>query len=175
MSRVVTDTFDLPPPRSGYRNRPRLFPEQPYRDLLAISGVSEPVSWVQAWQARLAHLSPAPTAHPSLLWGGWLPLLERCRQLVDSGERHVLGLNGPIGAGKSTLLALIKRLGPRAGPADRGGIDRRPLSALDGAKAGHGRQSLRCAARSTRQPRSRPGPGRHRPVAPGRNAGAAPL
>ena len=87
-----------------------LFPEQPYRDLLAISGVSEPVSWVQAWQARLAHLNPAPTAHPSLLWGGWLPLLERCRQLVDSGERHVLGLNGPIGAGKSTLLALITTL-----------------------------------------------------------------
>ncbi|WP_259722547.1 hypothetical protein [Synechococcus sp. CS-1328] len=88
----------------------RLFPEQPYRDLLAISGVSEPVNWVQEWKTQLTHLSPAPTAHPSLLWGGWLPLLERCRQLVDSGERHVLGLNGPIGAGKSTLLALITRL-----------------------------------------------------------------
>ncbi|MEA5473727.1 hypothetical protein VB716_05785 [Synechococcus sp. CCY9201] len=108
MSRVVTDTDSAAP---LWLSEPaRMFPEQPYRDLLAIGGVTEPVSWVQKWKTQLAHLSPAPTAHPSLLWGGWLPLLERCRQLVDSGERHVLGLNGPIGAGKSTLLALITRL-----------------------------------------------------------------
>ncbi|MEB3264013.1 MAG: hypothetical protein VKJ66_06545 [Synechococcus sp.] len=90
----------------------RLFPEPPYRRLLAALGVVDPPAWVEGWRPTLAALE-LPPAHPSLLWGGWLPLLERCRGLLQRGERSVLGLNGPTGAGKSTLMAAITALARR--------------------------------------------------------------
>ncbi|MFM7675931.1 MAG: hypothetical protein ACKO5F_10180 [Synechococcus sp.] len=92
----------------------RLFPEPPYGRLLAQLGVVDPPAWGEGWRGELAALA-LPPAHPSLVWGAWLPLLERCRGLLARGERAVVGLNGPTGAGKSTLMAAITALARRHG------------------------------------------------------------
>ncbi|MFY8147985.1 MAG: hypothetical protein ACOVNL_02065 [Prochlorococcaceae cyanobacterium] len=105
----MSTPLDLPPSADGLPEPARLFPPEPWRRLLQRLGVSDPPAWVSRRQRDLERLGE-PQVHPSLLWGAWLPLLEHCRLLLATGERRVLGLNGPTGVGKSTLMAFAAAL-----------------------------------------------------------------
>lgn len=88
-------------------------PPSPYGLLLERCGVGDVAAWEAEGQHLLGLLAQLPGA-ASIRWGLWLPLFSRALQLLQRGERLVLGINGPIGAGKSTLMAAMALLAAEA-------------------------------------------------------------
>ncbi len=96
--------------------------------LLAACGVGDPERWRLQGQQRLEAASgealrsgdpdlhgALERAHPSLIWGLWLPLLTALEQRMGAGKPVLIGLNGPVGAGKSTLARVLRALAAQAG------------------------------------------------------------
>lgn len=96
--------------------------------LLAACGVSDPEHWRLQGQQRLEAAAgealrngdpelreALERAHPSLIWGLWLPLLTALERRGGAGKPVVIGLNGPVGAGKSTLARVLRALAAQAG------------------------------------------------------------
>ncbi|MFS6825828.1 hypothetical protein [Cyanobium sp. ATX-6F1] len=96
--------------------------------LLAACGVADPERWRLLGQQRLEAAAAEAEhqgdpelrdalerAHPSLIWGLWLPLLTALERRQGAGKPVVIGVNGPVGAGKSTLARVLRALAAQAG------------------------------------------------------------